>query len=127
MNSKMKGNIGIGLAIAYFTKNNYTVSIPINDSQDYDLIVEQDGFLYKVQVKYTGQKAPSGNFIINLRSISGTTKQVYKTVKDTDIEILFVVTSDNQCYLLHNNDIINNNSLTLTKEYVKYKVEWLSG
>ena len=37
--NKEKGNSGIGLDIAYFTTNGYIVSIPLNDTQDYDLIV----------------------------------------------------------------------------------------
>lgn len=32
MTNKEKGNLGIGIAIAYFTTNSYTVSIPLNDT-----------------------------------------------------------------------------------------------
>lgn len=42
------------MAIAYFSTNGYTVSIPLNDTQDYDLIVEKNGILQRVQVKATG-------------------------------------------------------------------------
>lgn len=35
--NKEKGNSGLGMAIAYFTTKGYTVSIPLNDIQDYDL------------------------------------------------------------------------------------------
>ena len=50
-NTKIQGSIGLGQAIACFTKLGYIVSVPLNDSQDYDLIVEIDNKLYKVQVK----------------------------------------------------------------------------
>lgn len=40
--NKEKGNSGLGVAIAYFSTNGYTVSIPLNDTQDYDLIVEKE-------------------------------------------------------------------------------------
>ena len=40
--NKEKGNTGLGIAIAYYTSNGYIVSIPLNDTQDYDLIVEKD-------------------------------------------------------------------------------------
>lgn len=33
--NKEKGNSGLGIAIAYFSINGYTVSIPLNDTQDY--------------------------------------------------------------------------------------------
>lgn len=36
--NKEKGNSGLGMAIAYFTTKGYTVSIPLNDTQDYDLV-----------------------------------------------------------------------------------------
>ena len=54
--NKEKGRAGMSLAIAYFGANGYTVSIPLNDTQDYDLIVDKDNILLKVQVKFTGTK-----------------------------------------------------------------------
>lgn len=43
--NKEKGNSGLGMAIAYFSTNNYTVSIPLNDTQDYDLVIEKNNIL----------------------------------------------------------------------------------
>ena len=40
-NNKEKGNAGLGAAIAYFSSNGYSVSIPLNDTQDYDLAIEK--------------------------------------------------------------------------------------
>ena len=40
--NKEKGNTGLGIAIAYYSANGYTVSIPLNDTQDYDFIVDKD-------------------------------------------------------------------------------------
>ena len=51
--NKNIGNSSLGLAISYFTCHGYVVSIPLNDTQDYDLIVEKDSKLYKIQVKGT--------------------------------------------------------------------------
>ena len=39
--NKEKGNTSLGVAIAYYSSNGYTVSIPLNDTQDYDLIVDK--------------------------------------------------------------------------------------
>ena len=39
--NKEKCNTGLGIAIAYYTSNGYTVSTPLNDTQDYDLIVDK--------------------------------------------------------------------------------------
>ena len=32
--NKQRGNCGLGLAIAYYSTHGYTVSIPLNDTQD---------------------------------------------------------------------------------------------
>lgn len=32
--NKEKGNSGLGIAIAYFSTNGYTVSLPLNDTQN---------------------------------------------------------------------------------------------
>lgn len=66
--NKDKGNTGLGIAIAYYTSNGYTVSIPLNDTQDYDLIVDKDKELKKIQVKSTGCKTKYGNYQVSLRS-----------------------------------------------------------
>lgn len=123
MNSKQKGNVGIGIAIAYFCKEGYTVSIPLNDSQDYDLIVDMDGFLNKVQVKYTSEKSTSNYYLVGLRSISGSSRQVYKTVNSTNIDYLFIVTKELDSYLLPIVEITQTNQITINKEFQdKYKV-----
>ena len=43
--NKEKGNTSLGIAIAYYTSNGYTVSLPLNDTQDYDLIVDKNNIL----------------------------------------------------------------------------------
>ena len=40
--NKDKGRAGMALGIAYFGANGYTVNIPLNDTQWYDLVVEKD-------------------------------------------------------------------------------------
>ena len=88
-NSQSQGNVGMGQAIAYYTQKGYTVSIPLNDCQEYDLVVEYPDGLKKVQVKTTKHKAPSGNYIVNLRTMTGY-KDKY-SFKIGSYDILFVV------------------------------------
>ena len=45
--NKEIGNASLGTAIGYFTNTGYTVSIPLNDTQDYDLLVDFDGNIKK--------------------------------------------------------------------------------
>lgn len=41
--NKNKGRAGLSLAIAYLGLQGYTISVPLNDTQWYDLIIEKDG------------------------------------------------------------------------------------
>lgn len=69
-NTKKQGDVGLGLAIGWFTSQGHTVCVPLTDSQDYDLVVDIDGKLQKVQVKTTTYKAPSGAYSVGL-SVKG--------------------------------------------------------
>ena len=72
--NKEKGNDGLGIAIAYYSTNGYTVSIPLNDTQDYDLIVDKNNVLKKVQVKATSCKTKYNKYQVAL--IDGETHEV---------------------------------------------------
>lgn len=122
--NKNIGNTALGQAIAYFTSNNYCVSIPLNDTQDYDLIVDIEGKLNKIQVRGTTQQAKykSKPYIVHLNCIGGRTGKTYKLIKDTDIDYLFVVTSTYQKYLIPIHVIKYGYSLTLGKEMQQYKI-----
>ena len=118
--NKEKGNSGLGLAIGYYATHGYVVSIPLNDTQDYDLIVEKQSKLYRVQVKGTSFKTKYGIYQVSLKSSGGTKGKIYKTVCSTDVELLFVVTKDLDKYLIPVCDIHNMCTLNLGKEYNKY-------
>ena len=75
-NSKAQGNIGLGEAIAYFMRQGITVSIPINDSQDYDIIADIDGLLSKIQVKTTSCTSAYDVFQVGLRNTGGSSGTV---------------------------------------------------
>ena len=90
--NKEKGNTGLGIAIAYYSANGYTVSIPLNDTQDYDFIVDKDNILKKIQVKATSCKTKYNKYQVALKSCGGTKGGTYKTVVDTNIDEVFIVT-----------------------------------
>ena len=113
--NKDKGRAGMAMAIAYFGANGYTVSIPLNDTQDYDLIVDKDGVLQRVQVKATGQKKDNGNYCCSLKSVSGTSRQVIGTVKDSSADLLFCLCEDSTMFLIPVNQISAVSTLTLQK------------
>lgn len=116
MNTKQKGNIGISAATYYYSKEGYTVLIPLTDSQDYDIVIEKHGILHKVQAKYTTAKAKSGNYVVSLRSISGSSREEYKTVKNSDTDLLFICTDDNTMLSVPISQINCVSTLTVTSD-----------
>ena len=123
--NKEKGNSGLGMAIAYFSTKGYTVSIPLNDTQDYDLIIEKDNKLETIQVKSTGCRTKNGTYQVALKSCGGTKGKTYKTVIDTHVDKLFIINSDKEMYLIPLEKIYNRATLNLCEKYKKYKVKLL--
>ena len=98
--NKEKGNSGLGIAIAYFSSHGYIVSIPLNDTQDYDLVIDKNHTMKKVQVKSTSCITQYGKYQVSLKSCGGTKGKTYKTLIDTDVDILFIVTDKLDTYLI---------------------------
>ena len=122
MNTKQFGNIAIGKAINYFLSKGYVVSIPINDSQSYDLIVEFDNKLNKIQVKMTSQKSECNIFSVDLRSTGGN--QSRNTIKHFDpnsCDYVFACTTDDQSFLIPSNKC-NKHSVSLGEKVKEYKL-----
>ncbi len=124
-NSKKKGDAGLGAAIAYFAIQGMAVSIPLTDSQDYDLVVEVDGDLKKVQVKTSNRQKKSGGYEVGLRVLGGNTKAnfVHKVGTDLVYDLLFVLTGDGSRYLIPKPVISEHrNGLVLGRKYDSFKV-----
>ena len=117
--NKEKGNTGLGIAIAYFSSNGYIVSIPLNDTQDYDLIVDKNNKIEKVQVKSTSCKTKYGVYQVSLKSCGGTKGKTYKTVINTNIDILFIITDNLDMFKISINVIKNKTTLNLCEKYSK--------
>ena len=121
-NTKKQGDVGLGQAIAWFTRNSYTVSLPLTDSQDYDLIVDKEDKLYRVQVKTASYKNEFGIYEVSLtvkggnRSGTGKIKQFDKS----KVDLLFILTSDNEVYVIPS-DVVGVNSINLGKKVQDYK------
>jgi hypothetical protein len=123
-NSKIQGNVGVGIAIAWFMSAGYDVSIPVTDSQDYDLVIGVDNDLSTVQVKTSYCLNSSGNYQVNLRVLGGNRSGTGK-VKLFDsqaVDYVFIVTDSNEKYFIPSADIDNKTSVTLSSKYDKYLV-----
>lgn len=111
--NKELGNSALAISIAYFASNGMTVSVPLNDTQDYDLVVEIDNVLSKIQVKGVRHKTKYGIFSVSLKSCGGTKGKIYKSVCNTDIHYLFVVSADQRMWLIPKK-VIEKNVSTLS-------------
>ena len=122
-NTKEKGRAGLSAAIAYFGMNGYTVSIPLNDTQDYDIVVERNCVFSKVQCKSTGAKMPSGHYKVKLDTWGGANGGTrYNVVRNSSADLLFVLTEDKTMYVIPVSDITTDSMLTLNDNYKKYQV-----
>lgn len=119
--NKHTGNSGLALAIAYFVGEGYVVSVPLNDTQPYDLVVDTEDGLKKVSVKTTRTKSKYGVFIVSVCSCGGTNGRCYARVIDEDIDILAAVTSEGDIYIIPKGKIRSTKTISLGKEYVEYK------
>ena len=116
INRKQIGRLGLSMAINYFTIQGYTVSLPINDTQWYDLIIEKDNQFFTVQCKATQTENDS----IDLRSTGGTKGSVYDNVLNhSKLDYLFCVNKDLKMWLIPVKDIITSKQITLRTEPTK--------
>ena len=120
--NKEKGNSGLGMAIAYFTTKGYTVSIPLNDTQDYDLVIEKCNKLYTVQVKATACKTRYNVYQVALKSCGGTKGKEYKSVVNTNVDYIFILDAEKKMYLIPKKEIKNKSTINLGRNAEKYRV-----
>ena len=102
MSRKQTGRIGLSMAINYFTIKGYTVSLPMNDTQWYDLIIEKDGIFETVQCKATETKESA----IDFRSTGGTKGVEYDNIHNhANLTYLFCVNKDMNMWLIPVKDL----------------------
>ena len=111
--------MGLALAISYFTNQGYTISMPLNDTQWYDLIIEKDGLFKTVQCKFTASKDNN----ISLKSCGGTKGATYDSVLNhSELDYLFCADSCGNMFVIPMEEIVssgNTKSITLRTEPTK--------
>lgn len=122
---KQIGDAALGQAISYFLSSGYEVCLPIGDKRDYDLIVEKDGVLARVQVKHGGLYQNKTSCRVALRVMGGNQSFHYsKKYTATAFDYLFVYTAKGERYLLPwNGDIVGRSELSIeAPKYSAYKI-----
>lgn len=122
MNSKQKGNLGVGQAINHFLSIGYIVSLPINDSQPYDLIVDfPDIGLKKIEIKTTLEVTKRRIPRVDLRSTGGNQSRNYcMSFNPKHCDFVFVHAPNHGCWLIPSDDC--KNSMNLGEKYIQFKI-----
>ncbi|HSW37459.1 MAG TPA: group I intron-associated PD-(D/E)XK endonuclease [Candidatus Saccharimonadales bacterium] len=93
--TQRKGDIAVAQAIATFTKLNYDVALPITESAAYDLLIDVEDKIKRVQVRYCSNKE------VELRRIHSNSKgYVIKKTKANAYDWLYILTSTGDEYLI---------------------------
>lgn len=126
INSKKQGDVGMCYAIAYYSRLGWTVSIPITDSQDYDLLVENtDNNILKVQVKTSRYLTEGGTYQVSLKTCGGNKSgQTIKKMDKNYIDLVFVLVDDGSCYSIPTEKIESSGSMNLGDKYSEFKVSF---
>lgn len=121
-----QGNLGLGAAIAYYTSQCIPVSIPLNDTQGYDLVID-DETLKRVQVKTTKSQTKFGDYVVQLKNTVGSSgKSVIRLFNNLSCDILFVVTRSGDKYQIPALEIKSKATITLNSNYdsIKFLTHW---
>jgi len=94
--TKRKGDLGVAMVMSDAMKKGHKVAIPVGEDWPFDLIVQRNGVLERVQCKYTES---NGAFVeVKCRSTNGFLDYRY-TDKDIDWLAVYDKTTD-RCYYL---------------------------
>ena len=124
MNTKYKGSLAVSQCIAKLYSLGHEVFLPIGDRKPYDLIFDDHGHLYRVQVKYAG-KSLKGKHSAYLRITGGNQSFNHaQKYKDDDFDYLYIFTSDHRHYLIKWNKLKIRNEISIDhKKYNKYLIK----
>lgn len=118
-----QGDIGEARAIYEYTRLGYGVSRTIFDSMKYDLIIDVDGQLYRVQVKTTSYKSIYDVYQVYL-STSGGNQSFNKSRprQDSDYDILFVMADNGDCWSIPVSEFEARNTLNINSRFDKFLI-----
>jgi hypothetical protein len=124
LGTKKQGDVGLAHAIAHFASLGATVSIPLTDSQDYDLVVDAEGRLMRVQVKTTRFRNANGIYTAQLATNGGNQSWtgVVKHFDPAKVDCLFVLTEAGTRYVIPAVDVSCRWTISLGKKYARFVV-----
>ncbi len=96
--------------------------MPLTDSQNYDLVVEMDGKLQRVQVKTSTHKHKGKYYVVSMTTKGGNRSGIGKIKRFSadDVDLVFVVVGDGTMYLIPSGVV--RQCLRLHDEFDKFRV-----
>ena len=122
-NTNQQGAIGESIAEVYFRLKGFEVA-RLGSNAPYDLMISNSEGNYRVQVKTSrNAKGKKGTYTAILRTNYGHgDRSKYKTIDPTQVNLVFIVTNEGDCYLLPAVVVEGKSAITLNDSYSAYKV-----
>jgi hypothetical protein len=123
------GRLGLSAAISWFLNRGYNPSIPVEPCF-YDLVVESDDGLQRVQVKTTGSKSRDGYYRVRVGrgayeqgAVSNANGKFRpRPYPAGSLDYFFIASGDGVNYLIPQHVIGGRVELSLTRKYVAFVV-----
>ena len=90
MNTSQKGDIGEAVVIAEATKKGYSVLIPLSGHKQYDLVLDKNNKLLRIQVKFSSGDGE----VVKVKGKHSSGREPYVTGKYTKNEIDAIIVYD---------------------------------
>ncbi|OGZ02626.1 MAG: hypothetical protein A2946_03140 [Candidatus Liptonbacteria bacterium RIFCSPLOWO2_01_FULL_53_13] len=125
MNTKERGDVAVGHAIAHYLENGYEGCLPIGDKRHYDFLIERAGTIKRVQVKYAGVYGKHKKCVVGLRITGGNQSYSYaRKYSDEAFDELFVYTEKAKKFVIPWKEVDCRNELAIEAgKYRQYMVE----
>lgn len=124
MNTKRQGDVGVGVAIAHYISMGYTVCYPLTDAARYDLVVDKEGILFRVQVKTSNSIKSSGVCEVQLRTTGGNQSWKGKITKLSPLEcdLVFICVRSGSNYEFPVTVLEGMSTVSVGNKYDEYKL-----
>ena|SRR3989338_10281972 len=124
MTTKERGDQAVGQAINYFISSGYEVCLPIGDKRAYDMVVEKNSKLERVQIKFAGLYKATAKCKVGLRITGGNQSFNYsKKYSADDFDALFVYTARGDRFFIPWSAVDCRNEISIeTAKYAEFRV-----
>jgi len=123
-NKKQQGDVGVAMGIAYYTTKKLVVSVPLTDNARYDLVVERENKLLRVQCKTSNYVTKSGTYEVQLRTAGGNQSwnRQSKKISESEVDLVFIYLFNNRMFELPSHLAANKCSIRPENKFKEYEV-----